>query len=147
MILPIYKTQCSSFNATQKFLSRLVSVSSSNCLRIPTSKRPEEQNLAWFGPTQWVRHAENRTYSLFEAHLVKPIYNEHSLFALSPRPTDSQVDKSQRKFAKPEPAYGLAMGGQTDSQVGSQVRASRKFHAYTVEFRSTCVDLRWVAQR
>ena len=133
MTLPMYKTQCSSFNTTQKFLSRLVSVSSSNFLRILTSKRPEEQNLVWFCPTQWVRHAESRTYSLFEAQLalVKPIYYEHSLFALSTRPTDAQVDESQRKFAKPEPAYGLAMGGQTDSQVGSQVHASRKFHAYT----------------
>ena len=30
------------------------------------------------------------------------------------------------KFAKPELAYGLAMGGNTDSQVGSQAHASRK---------------------
>ena len=29
--------------------------------------------------------------------------------------TDSQVDASQRKFAKPELAYGLAKGDQTDS--------------------------------
>ena len=35
----------------------------------------------------------------------------------SPRQTDYQVDASQRKFAKPELAHGLAMGGQTDSQV------------------------------
>ena len=42
----------------------------------------------------------------------------------------SQVDASQRKFAKAELAYGLAKGGQTDSQVGSQVAKSRKFHAY-----------------
>ena len=49
---------------------------------------------------------------------------------LSPGQTDSQVDASQRKFAKPELAYGLAKGGQTDSQVGSQVAKSRKFHAY-----------------
>ena len=41
--------------------------------------------------------------------------------------TDSQVDASQRKFAKPELAIRLAMGsGQTDSQVGSQVHASRR---------------------
>ena len=39
-------------------------------------------------------------------------------------------DASQRKFAKPELAYGLAKGGQTDSQVGSQVAKVRKFHAY-----------------
>ena len=37
---------------------------------------------------------------------------------------------SQRKFAKPELAYGLAKGGQTDSQVGLQVAKNRKFHAY-----------------
>ena len=43
---------------------------------------------------------------------------------------DSQVNASQRKFAKPELANGLAKGGQTDSQVGSQVAKSRKFHAY-----------------
>ena len=44
--------------------------------------------------------------------------------------TDSQVDASQRKFAKPEFAYGLAKGDQTDLQVDSQVAKSRKFHAY-----------------
>ena len=48
---------------------------------------------------------------------------------LSAGQTDSQVDASQRKFAKPELAYGLAKGGQTDSQGGSQVVKSR-FHAY-----------------
>ena len=37
---------------------------------------------------------------------------------------------SRRKFAKPELAYGLAKGGQTDSQVGSQIAESHKFHAY-----------------
>ena len=41
---------------------------------------------------------------------------------LSPSQTDSQVDASGRKFAKPE----LAMVGQTDSQVDSQVHASCK---------------------
>ena len=40
------------------------------------------------------------------------------------------MNPGQRKFAKPELAYGLAKGGQTDSQVGSQVAKSRKFHAY-----------------
>ena len=38
------------------------------------------------------------------------------------------------------------MGGQADSQVGSQVHESRKFHAYANDLRSTCVDLRWVAK-
>ena len=42
----------------------------------------------------------------------------------------TQVDASQWKFAKPELAYGLAKGGQTDSQVGSQVAKSRTFHEY-----------------
>ena len=37
---------------------------------------------------------------------------------------------SRRKFSKPELVYGLAKGGQKDSQVGSQVAKSRKFHAY-----------------
>ena len=37
---------------------------------------------------------------------------------------------SQSKFAKPELVYGLAKGGQTDSQVGLQVAKSHKFHAY-----------------
>ena len=37
---------------------------------------------------------------------------------------------SRRKLAKPELAYGLAKGGQTDSKFGSQVAKSRKFHAY-----------------
>ena len=47
---------------------------------------------------------------------------------LHPGQTDSQVDACQRKFVKPE----LAKGGQTDSQVGSQVTKSRKFHAYII---------------
>ena len=38
----------------------------------------------------------------------------------------SQVDASQYKFAKPELVYGLAKGGQMDSQVGLQVHASYK---------------------
>ena len=37
---------------------------------------------------------------------------------------------ASRRFAKPGLAYGLAKGGQTDSQVGSQVAESRKFHVY-----------------
>ena len=43
---------------------------------------------------------------------------------------DSQVDASRNKFAKAKLAYGLAKGGQTDSQVSSQVAKSPKFHAY-----------------
>ena len=49
---------------------------------------------------------------------------------LSPGQTDLQVDASQHKFAKPELVYGLVKGGQTDSQVGSQVAKSGKFHAH-----------------
>ena len=40
---------------------------------------------------------------------------------------DSQVDASQRKFAKTELAYGLARGGQTDSQVNSQSQKAVDF--------------------
>ena len=57
---------------------------------------------------------------------------------------------SQRKFAKPELAYGLTKGWQTDSQVGSQVHASSKrpqIHAFTDDLRSLCVDLLWVAKQ
>ena len=51
---------------------------------------------------------------------------------------DLQVNAIQCKFAKPGLAYELARGDQTDLQVGSQV---------TIDYlRSTCVDLRWVAQ-
>ena len=60
-------------------------------------------------------------------------YFHQEVLFVSPGQTDSQVDggdASLRKFAKPEPAYGLAMGGQTNSQVGSQVAKRRKFHAY-----------------
>ena len=39
---------------------------------------------------------------------------------------EKALAKWTRKFAKPELAYGLAKGGQTDSQVAK----SRKFHAY-----------------
>ena len=33
---------------------------------------------------------------------------------------------SQRKFAKPEPVYELAKGGQTETQVSAQAHASHK---------------------
>ena len=49
---------------------------------------------------------------------------------LSPGQTDSQADTSQCKFPKPELVCRLVRGGQTDSQVGSQVAKSRKFLAY-----------------
>ena len=49
---------------------------------------------------------------------------------------DSQVDASQRKFVEPELAYELAMGGHTDSQVGSQVHASRIYSSFAINLRS-----------
>ena len=50
---------------------------------------------------------------------------------LSPGQTDSQVDASRPKFAKPELAYGLTCEGwPNDTQVGLQVAKKRKFHAY-----------------
>ena len=57
---------------------------------------------------------------------------------------------SQHKFVKPELANRLTKDGQTDSQVGSQVyasRKSRKFYVYKNELRSNCVNLRSVAKR
>ena len=43
---------------------------------------------------------------------------------------DSQVKASQCKIAKPNLVYGLVKGGQTDSQVSSQVAKNCKFHAH-----------------
>ena len=63
---------------------------------------------------------------------------------------------SQRKYEKPELAYGLSMGGQTDSQVGSQVYASLlainlcrlALGGQTVKTSSVIVSPRkWVAKR
>ena len=53
------------------------------------------------------------------ASFAKSTVEAISLYDLSPGHTDSQVDASQRKFAKAGLAYGLAKGGQTDSQVSS----------------------------
>ena len=88
---------------------------------------------------------------VIQIYIFLIIENEFSL-AMSETLTSSpgQIDASQRKFEKPELAYVLAMGGQTDSQVGSkftQVAKSRTFHVYTDDLRSACVDLRWVAKR
>ena len=57
---------------------------------------------------------------------------------------------SQSKFAKPELVYGLAKGGLTDSQVGSQVAKSHKFHAYHwlmcfYNNRLLAINLCWLA--
>ena len=51
------------------------------------------------------------------------------------------------QVAKPELVYGLAMGGQTDSQVGLQVTESWvTSYAYTYYMQSTYVNLHWVAK-
>ena len=68
-----------------------------------------------------------------------PVLSIYRVGEHEPKLNPGQIDASQRKFAKPELTYRLAKGGQTDSQVGSQVPK-------TVNF-TTCVDLRWVAKR
>ena len=83
----------------------------------------------------WNRYVLLKTkfhYQIIHVKRETMLYNKprRSLYLLSPGQMDSQVDTSQRKFAKPELAYGLAKGGQTDSQIGSQITESRKFHAY-----------------
>ena len=50
----------------------------------------------------------------------------------SPGQTDSKVDTSRHKFAKPELVYGLAKVGQTDLQVHSQVA---KIHNSTQQYK------------
>ena len=62
------------------------------------------------------------------------VISSETIFAACAGQTNSPIEASQRKFRKPELAYGLAKGGdQTDSQVAK----SRTFHAYTVDLRST----------
>ena len=68
------------------------------------------------------------------------IWSEFEALAKRPRKS-TQVNASQHKFVKPELAYGLAKGGQTDSQVGSLVAKSRKFHAYHWLMQITCDQL------
>ena len=64
--------------------------------------------------------------------------------ALSPGQTDSHVNAGRRNFAKPKLAYGLAMGGQTDSQVGLQV----KFHTSCKKsYISRMMQLGWLSKR
>jgi len=62
-----------------------------------------------------------------------------------PGQTDSQVVASSHKFN-----LRLKLGGQTDSQVSSQVQESRKkknhFEA-DISCISTCADLGWVVKR
>ena len=63
----------------------------------------------------------NRKYGTAdEAVKSLPSIAAFPIYLLSPGQTGSQVDASQRKFAKPELAYGLAMGGQTDSIVSKK---------------------------
>ena len=56
---------------------------------------------------------------------------------------NSHINPSQCKFAKPGLEHGLAMGGQTESQVSSQVHASRE-RSYISRIQddlwSTCAD-------
>ena len=64
--------------------------------------------------------------------------------------TDSQVNSSQRKSANQNLHTDLrwvAKRIRKSARKFTQVAKSRKFHAYTVDLRSTCVDLRWVAKR
>ena len=59
----------------------------------------------------------------------------------SPGQTDSQVDASQRKFAKQELAYRLVMGGQTDCKSASSHKSQKrpKFRTNAEDLRLTCV--------
>ena len=51
-------------------------------------------------------------------------------WSLPPSKALTKRTRKSTQVCKPQLAYGLARGGQTDSQVGSQVAKSRKFHAY-----------------
>ena len=55
--------------------------------------------------------------------------------------TDSQVDTSRRKFARPELAYELGKGRQMDSQVVSQVHSSRKKSQIPRIYRLLAINL------
>ena len=69
--------------------------------------------------------------------------------SLSSGHMDLQVNASWCKFAKPDLVYGFVIGGQTDSQVGSQIHASLKsckLCIYTVDLWSVYVDLHWVGK-
>ena len=60
----------------------------------------------------------------------------------------NQMDSKYYTPSQVDARHGLAMGGQTDSQVGSQVAKSLKFHTCTDDLRSTYVDgLCWVAKQ
>ena len=61
-------------------------------------------------------------------------------FSVGASPNGLEVGASQRKFAKPELAYGLVMDGQTDSQVGSHVHTSHTNPSIT-HIEMTCDQL------
>ena len=111
--------------------------------------RSFEKGIARIVPWRdmWVRDSGNIVWQLRKvelkkfSHFIAPKYRSQrwiflsstqrsifKYFVIKPRP-----NASRRKFAKPELAHGLAK--------------SRKFHAYTVDLRSICVDSRWAAKR
>ena len=51
--------------------------------------------------------------------------------------------RNSTQICKPELPYGLALGSHKFTQVAN----SRTFHAFTVDLRSNCVVLGWVAKR
>ena len=69
---------------------------------------------------------------LFVKHFLKPVVIAHLgfrkvlVYTLKPWPNGLASRRKQRKFANSELAYGIAKGGQTDSQVGSQVASLKK---------------------
>ena len=83
---------------------------------------------------EWITcsYSHNSCILVVLTYIIKitTLQKKQVLQVLSPGQTDLQVGTSQRKFSKPELVYGLAKGGQKDSQVGSQVAKSHKFHAY-----------------
>ena len=66
---------------------------------------------------------------------------------LSPDQTDSQVDASLQNQNLRTDLRWVAKRIRKSARKFTQVAKGRKFHAYTVDLRSTCVDLRWVAKR
>ena len=61
----------------------------------------------------------------------------------SPSQTDLQVDASLQNLNLRTELPLVCMSARRFTQVAK----SGKFHAYTVDLRSTCVDMRWVAKR
>ena len=57
-----------------------------------------------------------------------------------------QVDESLQNQNLRTNLWWVAKQIRKSAHKFTQVAKSRKFHAYTVDSRSTCVDLRWVAK-